>query len=123
MVVWGHRDNLVKSVYADEFARRISDARVEVLENAAHFPHLEQTERTLALVGDFLAGELPSSEAAARGRASRQPVRVGVIAGARERAGRYETNSQSDVTLSAPSPVKASSSPSPQVMPSSPSSP
>ena len=57
LVVWGHRDNLVKSVYADEFAQRISDARVEVLENAAHFPHLEQTERTLALVGDFLAGD------------------------------------------------------------------
>lgn len=56
LVVWGHRDNLVKSVYADEFARRISGARVEVLENAAHFPHLEQTERTLALVGDFVAG-------------------------------------------------------------------
>jgi len=56
LVVWGHRDNLVKSVYADEFARRINGARVEVLENAAHFPHVEQTARTLTLVGDFLAG-------------------------------------------------------------------
>jgi pimeloyl-ACP methyl ester carboxylesterase len=56
LVVWGHRDNLVKTVYAEEFARRISGARVEVLENAAHFPHLEQTERTLTAVGDFLAG-------------------------------------------------------------------
>ena len=55
LVVWGHRDNLVKNVYADEFARRIRGARVEVLENAAHFPHIEQMERTLALVGDFLA--------------------------------------------------------------------
>jgi pimeloyl-ACP methyl ester carboxylesterase len=56
LVVWGHRDNLVKNVYADEFADGSTNARVEVLENAAHFPHLEQTERTLALVGDFLAG-------------------------------------------------------------------
>ena len=56
LIIWGHRDNLVKPVYADEFAQRIRDSRVEVLENAAHMPHLEQTERTLALIRDFLGG-------------------------------------------------------------------
>jgi pimeloyl-ACP methyl ester carboxylesterase len=54
LIVWGHRDNLVKSVYADEFRERIRGSRVEVIENAAHFPHLEQTERTLELVNEFL---------------------------------------------------------------------
>jgi pimeloyl-ACP methyl ester carboxylesterase len=54
LIVWGHRDNLVKSVYADEFRERIRGSRVEVIENAAHFPHLEQTERTIELVNDFL---------------------------------------------------------------------
>jgi pimeloyl-ACP methyl ester carboxylesterase len=56
LIVWGHRDSLVKSVYADEFARRIGGSRVEVLENAAHFPHLEQLDRTLNLVTEFLSG-------------------------------------------------------------------
>lgn len=56
LVVWGHRDGLVRTVYAEEFGRRIRGARVEVLEGAAHLPHLEQTDRTAALVGDFLAG-------------------------------------------------------------------
>jgi pimeloyl-ACP methyl ester carboxylesterase len=54
LIVWGHRDNLVKSVYADEFHQRIRGSRVEVIENAAHLPHLEQTERTLELVNEFL---------------------------------------------------------------------
>ncbi len=54
LIVWGHRDNLVKSVYADEFRERIRRSRVEVIENAAHFPHLEQTERTVELVNEFL---------------------------------------------------------------------
>jgi pimeloyl-ACP methyl ester carboxylesterase len=54
LIVWGHRDNLVKSVYADEFQQRIRGSRVEVIENAAHLPHLEQTERTLELVNAFL---------------------------------------------------------------------
>jgi pimeloyl-ACP methyl ester carboxylesterase len=54
LIVWGHRDNLVKSIYADEFRERIRGSRVDVIENAAHFPHLEQTERTLELVSGFL---------------------------------------------------------------------
>jgi pimeloyl-ACP methyl ester carboxylesterase len=54
LIVWGHRDSLVRSVYADEFHQRIHDSRVEVIENAAHFPQLEQTARTLELVGGFL---------------------------------------------------------------------
>jgi pimeloyl-ACP methyl ester carboxylesterase len=54
LIVWGHRDNLAKSVYADEFHRRIATSRIEVLENAAHLPQMEQPERTLALVTEFL---------------------------------------------------------------------
>jgi len=54
LIVWGHRDNLVKSVYADEFRQRIKGSRVEVIENAAHLPQLEQTDRTVELVRTFL---------------------------------------------------------------------
>jgi pimeloyl-ACP methyl ester carboxylesterase len=54
LIVWGHRDGLVSSVYADEFASRIADSRVEVLENAAHVPQLEQRDETVRLVTEFL---------------------------------------------------------------------
>lgn len=54
LIVWGHRDNLVKPVYAEEFRSRIANSRVEVLENAAHVPQLEQLDRTLELINGFL---------------------------------------------------------------------
>jgi len=56
LIVWGHQDRLVTSVYADEFQRAIAGSRVEVLEGAAHMPQLEQPERTLAAVTEFLGG-------------------------------------------------------------------
>jgi pimeloyl-ACP methyl ester carboxylesterase len=56
LIVWGHQDRIVKTVYADEFAGAIKGSRVEVLEGAAHLPQMEQPERTLAAVTDFLGG-------------------------------------------------------------------
>jgi len=56
LIVWGHQDRLVKTVYADEFANAIKGSRVEVLEGAAHLPQVEQPERTLAAVTGFLGG-------------------------------------------------------------------
>jgi pimeloyl-ACP methyl ester carboxylesterase len=57
LVVWGKQDALVSSVYADEFARRIAGSRVEVLDECGHIPQVEQLERTLALVREFLGVE------------------------------------------------------------------
>jgi len=56
LILWGHQDRLVKTVYADEFAGAIKGSRVEVLEGAGHLPHVEQPERTLAAVTEFLGG-------------------------------------------------------------------
>ena len=56
LIVWGHQDRLVPTVYADEFAAAIRGSRVEVLEGAGHLPHREQPARTLAAVTDFLGG-------------------------------------------------------------------
>jgi pimeloyl-ACP methyl ester carboxylesterase len=54
LVVWGERDALVPVVYAEEFGRRITGARVEVLEGCGHAPQVERREETLALVREFL---------------------------------------------------------------------
>lgn len=56
LVVWGREDGIVPVVYADEFGRLIRDARVEVVENAGHVPHLEQPELVRQIVRDFLTG-------------------------------------------------------------------
>jgi pimeloyl-ACP methyl ester carboxylesterase len=54
LIVWGKDDKLISSAYAEEFGRRIAGSRVEVLDECGHVPQLEQPERTLALVNDFL---------------------------------------------------------------------
>ena len=61
LIVWGKDDRLVSSAYAQEFGRLIAGSRVEVLDDCGHIPQLEQPEKTLALVTDFLGlGEPPT---------------------------------------------------------------
>jgi pimeloyl-ACP methyl ester carboxylesterase len=54
LLVWGQDDRLVPLVYAEEFARRLTRARTEVVKNAGHAPHLEEPEVTARLVHAFL---------------------------------------------------------------------
>lgn len=54
LLVWGDADRLVPRVYADEFARRLSQTRTEVIEQAGHAPHLEQAVPTARVVKSFL---------------------------------------------------------------------
>jgi pimeloyl-ACP methyl ester carboxylesterase len=56
LIVWGEDDALVPAGYAHEFGAAIAGSRVEIVANAGHVPHAEQTETTLALVRDFLGG-------------------------------------------------------------------
>ena len=55
LLVWGKEDRLVPPVYAEEFARRIAGARVEIVDQAGHAPHLEQPEAVARLIRDFLS--------------------------------------------------------------------
>jgi len=55
LLVWGRHDRLVPLAYAEAFSRRLPGARVEVVEEAGHAPHLERPEAVLALVAPFLA--------------------------------------------------------------------
>jgi pimeloyl-ACP methyl ester carboxylesterase len=54
LLVWGRDDRVVPVAYADEFARRLAKATVEVIDGAGHAPHLEQPEAAARLVRDFL---------------------------------------------------------------------
>jgi pimeloyl-ACP methyl ester carboxylesterase len=55
LIVWGNQDRLVPPVYADEFAQRLSDATIERLEGAGHFPQLEAPQATADVVRAFFA--------------------------------------------------------------------
>jgi pimeloyl-ACP methyl ester carboxylesterase len=54
LLVWGEDDRLVPRAYADEFARRLPQSRLEIVKGAGHAPHLEQPESTARVVGAFL---------------------------------------------------------------------
>lgn len=54
LIVWGTEDKLVPPVYAQEFGSRIAGSRIEMVEQAAHVPQLEQLARVSGLVQDFI---------------------------------------------------------------------
>jgi pimeloyl-ACP methyl ester carboxylesterase len=56
LIVWGRHDGLLPPVYAEEFRRRLKDSRVEIVDGAAHLPHLEQPGIVGPLVQGFLEG-------------------------------------------------------------------
>ena len=56
LIVWGKADGIIAPAYAQEFARRISGARVELIDAAGHLPHLERPETVIKTVRAFLGG-------------------------------------------------------------------
>jgi pimeloyl-ACP methyl ester carboxylesterase len=56
LIVWGKADRIIAPAYAQEFAGRIAGARVELVDQAGHLPHLEQPEAVAKAVRAFLGG-------------------------------------------------------------------
>ncbi len=56
LIVWGQGDGIIAPAYAQEFARRIAGARVELIAGAGHLPHLEQPEAVAKAVRGFVGG-------------------------------------------------------------------
>jgi pimeloyl-ACP methyl ester carboxylesterase len=54
LVVWGEKDKLTPSQYADDFVKGIPDARAEFLPDAGHMAPYEKTEEFVRLVDAFL---------------------------------------------------------------------
>jgi pimeloyl-ACP methyl ester carboxylesterase len=54
LILWGAEDALISPVYAQEFAQRLADARVEIIEGSGHVPQWEQLEQVAPLVLEFL---------------------------------------------------------------------
>lgn len=55
LIIWGEHDALISPVYAEEFAQRLADARIEIIADAGHVPQWEQLDRVRPLVLDFLS--------------------------------------------------------------------
>jgi pimeloyl-ACP methyl ester carboxylesterase len=55
LVLWGEADRIVHSDYGRAFAAEIPGARFNAVENAGHFPHLEQPNTVANQIVDFVA--------------------------------------------------------------------
>jgi pimeloyl-ACP methyl ester carboxylesterase len=55
LIIWGTADKVIAPAYAREFADRISNTRVELIDDAGHLPHLEQPQEVAQLVSGFLS--------------------------------------------------------------------
>ncbi|MEU5637662.1 alpha/beta fold hydrolase [Streptomyces rishiriensis] len=55
LVVWGESDGIATPAYGKEYAASFADARFATVPEAGHLPHLEQPERTFALLDAFAA--------------------------------------------------------------------
>jgi pimeloyl-ACP methyl ester carboxylesterase len=53
LIVWGRADGIIDPAYAQEFAKAIAGARVELIDKAGHLPHLESVEAVARIVRDF----------------------------------------------------------------------
>jgi len=56
LLVWGKDDRVVPPVYADEFMRRLPDARVQLVDQAGHAAQVEQPETVARMVREFAKG-------------------------------------------------------------------
>ena len=54
LVVWGAKDGFVRPKYGRAFTRRIPGAQFVAIPNAGHYPHIEQSEKFMEIVEEFL---------------------------------------------------------------------
>lgn len=54
LVVWGTRDKMIPPWHATMAHTAIPGSRVELFEDAGHFPHLDEPERFAELLSDFM---------------------------------------------------------------------
>ncbi len=55
LIVWGSDDRIIPSTHADAAHRAMPGSRLEVFEQAGHFPHLDRPERFAEVLREFMA--------------------------------------------------------------------
>jgi len=54
LVVWGARDRMIPLAHGVRAVQRIPHSRLEVFEDAGHFPHLDEPERFTRVLNEFI---------------------------------------------------------------------
>jgi len=60
LILWGRRDPIVPVAHAEVAHRGVPGSRLEIFEEVRHFPQLEEPDRFVAVLEDFLAETQPA---------------------------------------------------------------
>lgn len=55
LILWGGKDNITPVYFAKIMYKKIPESKLEIIENAGHFPHLQTPDEFLYFVKDFLS--------------------------------------------------------------------
>ena len=61
LIVWGDRDNIIPVSHAYAAHAALPDSRLEIVEGAGHFPHVEEPVRFSEIVADFVSSTEPAT--------------------------------------------------------------
>jgi len=64
LIVWGDRDGIIPVEHAYASHAAMPGSRLEIFEDAGHFPHCEQPDRFVDVVTEFLAQAAPAARSA-----------------------------------------------------------
>jgi pimeloyl-ACP methyl ester carboxylesterase len=70
LIVWGARDRIIPPGHGRRAHRLVSGSRFELFEAAGHFPHLDEPDRFVATLEDWIATTQPGPADDARFRAA-----------------------------------------------------
>jgi pimeloyl-ACP methyl ester carboxylesterase len=54
LIVWGARDSIIPVSHAHAVHERVPTSRLEIFENAGHFPHMDDPQRFIELLEEFI---------------------------------------------------------------------
>lgn len=57
LIIWGKDDQLISSAYGEAYKNAIPNAKLALLDDCGHVPVVEQVDKTVDLIKDFLAKE------------------------------------------------------------------
>jgi pimeloyl-ACP methyl ester carboxylesterase len=60
LIVWGERDPIIPVAHGRSVAEHLPTSRIEIFEGAGHFPHLDDPQRFVRLIVDFVASTQPA---------------------------------------------------------------
>ncbi len=68
LIVWGRQDSIVPVACGEQYQRLLPNARLAVLENCGHSPHLERPDEFVGLLREFLSEACAATTAQAEAR-------------------------------------------------------